>query len=265
MGFLSGKKILITGIASKLSIAYGIAKSMKRAGAELALTYQNSRLRRRVELIAKDLDSNILVECDVSNDSSIIALFENLLKIWNSFDGFVHSIAFAPREELKGDYINVVTKQGFQTSHEISSYSFLSMAKRCRKKLNKGSCLLTISYLGSQRAIPNYNVMGPAKASLEANVRYMANSLGPEGIRVNCISPGPIKTLAASGIRDFRNMMSFFKNTSPLKRLITLEEIGNTAAFLCSNLASGISGEIIHVDGGFNITAMNDHHLEEKF
>ena len=198
MGFLSGKRILVTGVASKLSIAYGIAQAMHREGAELAFTYQNDKLKGRVEEFAAQLGSDIVLQCDVAEDASIDTMFAELGKVWPKFDGFVHSIGFAPGDQLDGDYVNAVTREGFKIAHDISSYSFVAMAKACRSMLNPGSALLTLSYLGAERAIPNYNVMGLAKASLEANVRYMANAMGPEGVRVNAISAGPIRTLATS-------------------------------------------------------------------
>jgi len=195
MGFLTGKRILVTGVASKLSIAFGIAQAMHREGAELAFTYQNDKLKGRVEEFAAQLGSSIVLPCDVAEDASIDALFTELAKVWPKFDGFVHSIGFAPADQLDGDYVNAVTREGFKIAHDISAYSFVAMAKACREMLNPNSALLTLSYLGAERAIPNYNVMGLAKASLEANVRYMANAMGPEGVRVNAISAGPIRTL----------------------------------------------------------------------
>ncbi|MXP56198.1 SDR family oxidoreductase [Pantoea sp. Mhis] len=256
MGFLSGKYFLITGVSSKLSIAYGIAKAMYKQGAQLAFTYNKSKFKDRINSLAKEMGSNIVLQCDVSEDSSISNLFFELKQYFPKFDGFIHSIAFAPSDQLNGDYVNTVTREGFKITHDISSYSFVAMAKECREMLNPSSSLLTLSYLGSERAIPNYNVMGLAKASLEANVRYMANCMGPEGIRVNAISAGPIRTLASSGIKEFRKMLIYSKECSPIRRNVTIEEIGNCAAFLSSNLASGISGEVIHVDGGFSVSAM---------
>lgn len=261
MGFLSGKRILITGVASKLSIAYGIAQAMHREGAELAFTYQNEKLKGRVEEFAAALGSDIVLPCDVAEDESITALFTELEKVWPKFDGFVHSIGFAPADQLDGDYVDVVTRDGFKIAHDISAYSFVAMAKACRGMLNPGSALLTLS-TGAERAIPNYNVMGLAKASLEANVRYMANAMGPEGVRVNAISAGPIRTLAASGIKDFRKMLAHCEAVTPIRRTVTIEDVGNSAAFLCSNLSAGISGEVVHVDGGFNIAAMNELELK---
>ncbi len=262
MGFMTGKRILITGVASKLSIAYGIAKAMHDQGAELAFTYQNEKLKPRVEEFAASLNSNIVLECDVSKDESIDAMYAELAKVWPKYDGFVHSIGFAPADQLDGDYVNAVTREGFKIAHDISAYSFVAMAKASRVMLNPNSALLTLTYLGAERAIPNYNVMGLAKASLEANVRYMANAMGPEGIRVNGISAGPIRTLAASGIKDFRKMLNHCESVTPLRRTVTTEDVGNTAAFLCSDLSGGITGEIIHVDGGFSIAAMNELELK---
>ncbi|SSN09558.1 enoyl-(acyl carrier protein) reductase [Klebsiella pneumoniae] len=250
MGFLSGKRILITGVASKLSIAYGIAQAMHREGAELAFTYQNEKLKGRVEEFAAALGSDIVLPCDVAEDESITALFTELEKVWPKFDGFVHSIGFAPADQLDGDYVDVVTRDGFKIAHDISAYSFVAMAKACRGMLNPGSALLTLSYLGAERAIPNYNVMG------------LANAMGPEGVRVNAISAGPIRTLAASGIKDFRKMLAHCEAVTPIRRTVTIEDVGNSAAFLCSNLSAGISGEVVHVDGGFNIAAMNELELK---
>ncbi|RUT65945.1 enoyl-[acyl-carrier-protein] reductase [Morganella morganii] len=262
MGFMTGKHILITGVASKLSIAYGIAKAMRDQGAELAFTYQNDKLKPRVEEFAQSLGSAIVLPCDVAEDESIENLFTELAKAWPKFDGFVHSIGFAPADQLDGDYVDAVTREGFCIAHDISAYSFVAMAKACRSMLNPNSALLTLSYLGAERAIPNYNTMGPAKASLEANVRYMANAMGKETIRVNAVSAGPIRTLAASGIKDFRKMLSHCEAVTPLRRTVTTEDVGNAAAFLCSDLAGGITGEILHVDGGFSIAAMNELELK---
>ncbi|WWO99473.1 MAG: SDR family oxidoreductase [Candidatus Dasytiphilus stammeri] len=258
MGLLSGKRILITGIANQQSIAFGIAKTMYYQGAELAFTYQNSRIKNKVEKIANQLGSTIFLPCNVAQDQEIEHLFNILKKFWTKFDGLIHSIGYAPRDQLKGDYINTITRDAFKIAHDISSYSFVALAKACRRMLTKNAALLTLSYLGSERVIPNYNVMGLAKASLEANVRYMANSLGPDGVRVNAISSGPIRTLAASGIKNFRKILSACEFRTPLRRGITIEDIGNAAVFLCSNLAAGITGEILHVDGGFNICALNE-------
>lgn len=262
MGFLTGKRILITGVASNRSIAWGIAQAMHREGAELAFTYQNDKLKSRVQEYAKELGSTLVLPCDVADDNSISELFDALGIHWPAFDGFVHSIGFAPADQLDGDYVNAVTREGFKIAHDISAYSFVAMAKACREQLNPGSALLTLSYLGAERAIPNYNVMGLAKASLEANVRYMANAMGPQDVRVNAISAGPIRTLAASGIKNFRKMLSHCESVAPIRRTVTIEDVGNSAAFLCSSLAAGITGEVVHVDGGFNIAAMNEMELD---
>lgn len=262
MGFLTGKRILITGVASNRSIAWGIAQAMHREGAELAFTYQNDKLKSRVQEYAKELGSTLALPCDVADDNSISELFDALGIHWPAFDGFVHSIGFAPADQLDGDYVNAVTREGFKIAHDISAYSFVAIAKACREQLNPGSALLTLSYLGAERAIPNYNVMGLAKASLEANVRYMANAMGPQDVRVNAISAGPIRTLAASGIKNFRKMLSHCESVTPIRRTVTIEDVGNSAAFLCSSLAAGITGEVVHVDGGFNIAAMNEMELD---
>ncbi len=255
--FLKGKKILIAGLANKHSIAAGISRAMHTQGAELAFTYQSERLKRNVEKIAKELNSDILLECDVASDESIEKMYEGLSSKWKSFDGLVHSIGFAPSNELDGRFIDVATREGFKIAHDISSYSFTALAKGAKKYLNKNSALLTLTYLGSIQSMPNYNVMGLAKASLEANTRFLAASLGEDGIRVNAISAGPIKTLAASGVKNFRKMFHHYVNRAPLKRAVTTDEVGNVAAFLCSDLASGITGEITYVDAGFNTAAMS--------
>ncbi|MCR3755786.1 MAG: enoyl-[acyl-carrier-protein] reductase [Sodalis sp. Psp] len=262
MSFLIGKHILVTGIASNRSIAYGIAQAMHREGAELAFTYQNDKLKSRVERFATSFNSSIVLPCDVEEDASIESLFTELAKVWPTFDGFVHSIAYAPTDQLDGDYVNAVTREGFTITHNISAYSFVAMAKASRSMLHSNSALVTLTYLGAERAIPNYNVMGLAKASLEANTRYMANAMGPQGIRVNAISAGPIRTPAASGIKNFKKMLSHCKSVIPIRRVVTIEDIGNTAAFLCSDLSAGITGEVIHVDGGFNIIAMSDPEVD---
>ncbi|MCI5105762.1 MAG: enoyl-ACP reductase [Pseudomonadales bacterium] len=257
MGFLAGKRILVLGVASKLSIASGIAGAMHREGAELAFTYQSEKLKDRVNKFAEGWGSSLTFPCDVTNDKQIEDLFSGLSESWDSLDGIIHCVAFAPGAELDGNYVDVTTREGFLTAHEISSYSFVALAKGGRELMRgqQGS-LLTLSYLGAVRSLPNYNVMGLAKASLEANVRYMAASLGPEGTRVNAISAGPIRTLAASGIKSFRKMLDHNARQTPLRRNVTIEEVGNAAAFMSSDLASGISGEILYVDGGFNTTAM---------
>ena len=253
---LKNKKILISGLANKYSIAAGIASAMHREGAELAFTYQNERLLKNLEPIAKKMNSKILIECDVSCDTSIATSFKELNKYWPDFDGFVHSIGFAPAEQLEGNFVDVTTREGFQIAHDISSYSFTAMAKAAKPMLNEGSALLTLTYLGSNKTVPNYNVMGLAKASLEANTRFLAASMGRDNIRVNAISAGPIKTLAASGVKNFRKMLSEHSKIAPLGRTVTTDEVGNVAAFLCSDYASGVTGEITYVDAGFNIAAM---------
>jgi enoyl-[acyl-carrier protein] reductase I len=256
MGILTGKKILISGIASEKSIATGIADAMYREGAELAFTYLNERLKKRVEEVAERCNSKLIFPCDVSSDDQINLLFEEVSKEWSSFDGFVHAIAFAPREALDGDFLDSISRESFNIAHDISSYSFSAMAKAARPFLNNGASLVTLSYLGAERSIPNYNVMGLAKASLEANVRFMAASLGVQGVRVNAISAGPIRTLAAAGISNFRKMLLQFEASAPLKRCVTIDEVGNSAAFLASHLSSAITGQIIHVDNGFSTTAL---------
>jgi len=256
MGFLSGKKALITGIASKRSIAYGIAQSMAREGAELALTYQNEKLKPRVENIAEQLSSNICIELDVAGEENIDDAFSNLSSHWENLDILIHSIAHAPSEELKGSYIDSVSRDGFNMANEISSYSFVALAKKAWPMMNANGALLTLTYLGSVKSVPNYNVMGPAKASLEANVRFLAADLGPHSIRVNAISAGPIKTLAASGVRGMRGLLKHVESMTPLRRNVTIEDVGNAAAFLCSDLASGITGEVLYVDGGYHNLGM---------
>jgi enoyl-[acyl-carrier protein] reductase I len=257
MGFLTGKRALIVGLASNRSIAWGVAKAMQREGAELAFTYQNDKLRDRVEKMAGECGTEITVPCDVSNDEQIDAVFDHLDNYWDHLDIIIHSVAFAPRAELEGDYLESVSREGFRVAHEVSSYSFSALAKAgCRMMEGRDGALLTMSYYGAEKAMPNYNVMGLAKASLEANVRYMAQSLGPDGIRVNAISAGPIRTLAAAGISNFRKMLDLMENTAPLRRNVTIDEVGNAAAFLCSDLASGITGEITYVDAGYNTTGM---------
>ncbi|MFO7603371.1 MAG: enoyl-ACP reductase [Gammaproteobacteria bacterium] len=257
MGFLQGKRALIVGLASNRSIAWGIAQAMHREGAELAFSYQNEKLESRVAKMAAELGSDIVVPCDVSSDEEIDKVFDHLDNYWDGLDIIIHSVAFAPRAELEGDYLDSVTRDGFRLAHEISSYSFAALAKSgVRMMEGRNGALLTLSYLGAERAMPSYNVMGLAKASLEANVRYMSQCLGPDGIRVNAISAGPIKTLAAAGINNFRKMLDEVEKTAPLRRNVTIEEVGNAAAFLCSDLASGITGEITYVDSGYNIIGM---------
>lgn len=257
MGFMQGKRVLIVGVASNRSIAFGIAQAMQREGAELAFTYQGEKLKERVEKLAGECGSHIVLPCDVASDPEIEAVFADLAQRWDGLDCIVHSVAFAPREALEGSYVDSVTRENFLVAHDISAYSFTALAKAGRQMMaGRNGSLLTLSYLGAERVIPNYNVMGIAKASLEANVRYMAASLGPEGTRVNAVSAGPIRTLAASGISNFREMLSKAENAAPLRKNVTIEEVGNAAAFLCSDLASGITGEILYVDAGYNIVGL---------
>ena len=256
MGFLQGKKALIVGVASHRSIAYGIARAMHREGAELAFTYQNRKLGDRIEKLAGEFDSDILIPCNVEKDEEIEAVFEHLDDFWDHLDILVHSVAYAPRELLEGDFLDNVTREGFRIAHDISSYSLAAFAKAARQMMqHRNAAILTLSYLGAERAMPSYNVMGLAKASLEANVRYLGYTLGEEGIRVNAISAGPIRTLAASGIGDFRKLQDEVARQAPLGRNVTIDEVGNAAAFLCSDLASGITSEILHVDGGYHTVA----------
>lgn len=263
MGFLANKRALIVGIASDRSIAWGVAKAMHREGAELAFSYQTEKLRSRAEKLAAAVESDICLPCDVSSDEQIDNMFKELDNYWDGLDIIVHSVAYAPREELSGMYLDSVTREGFAVAHDISSYSFSALAKAGRDMMSeRNGALLTLTYIGSVRAMPGYNVMGLAKASLEANVRYLAQSLGPENIRVNAISAGPIRTLAASGIRGFRKMVEYYEKMVPLGRSVTIDEVGNVAAFLCSDLASGVTGEITYVDAGFNIIGMSDRFLE---
>jgi enoyl-[acyl-carrier protein] reductase I len=258
MGFLSGKRILITGLLSNRSIAYGIAKAMHREGAQLAFTYQGEGIRERVAKTVTEFGSDLLFPCDVSNDAEITRCFDNLESHWDSLDSIVHSIAYAPREALSGDYLESVNREAFRIAHDVSSYSFAALAKAGMPLMQgRNGSLLTLTYLGAVRVMPNYNVMGLAKASLEANVRFMASSLGPKGIRVNAISAGPIKTLAAAGIGNFGKLLGYTEKVAPLRRNVSILEVGNVAAFLCSDLASGITGEITHVDAGFNTIAFD--------
>jgi enoyl-[acyl-carrier protein] reductase I len=256
MGFLADKKILITGLLSNRSIAYGVAQAMHREGATLAFTYQGEKVRERVVELAQEFGGAPVFVCDVANDAEIDQLFADLRRRWDGLDGIVHSIAYAPREALAGGYLDGLSREAFRVAHDVSSYSFAALAKAALPLMQgRRAALLTLSYLGAVRSVPHYNVMGLAKASLEANVRYLAQDLGPQGIRVNGISAGPIKTLAAAGISGFSKIIKFVEEHSPLRRNVTAEEVGNVAAFLMSELASGISGEITYVDCGFNTTA----------
>tara|TARA_Y100000590_G_scaffold211264_1_gene239392 strand:+ start:7984 stop:8778 length:795 start_codon:yes stop_codon:yes gene_type:complete len=262
MSLLKNKNVLIVGVANKHSIASGIAHSMSNYGANLAFTYQNERLKSKVEALAKDWGSEICLPCDVASDKEINKVFKELSNHWDGIDCIVHAVGFAPREMLDGDFLDVTTREGFKIAHDISSYSFIALAKGAKELMEGRSCsLITLSYLGSQKTLPNYNVMGLAKASLESSVRFLAVSIGKEGHRVNAISAGPIKTLAASGVKNFRKMLSYNEKRAPLGRNITTEEVGNAATFLASDLSSGITGETLYVDAGFNITAMES--LEE--
>lgn len=257
MGFLIGKRALVVGVASQRSIATAITEALHREGAELALTYQNDKLKSRVEEVAQEVNSKIVLPCDVSFDESITAVFDELAKHWDGLDIIIHSVAYAPADQLKGNYIDDVNREGFRIAHDISSYSFAALAKAGRSLMEgRNGALLTLTHIGSERSFPNYNVMGLAKASLEANVRYLAYSLGEKGIRVNAISAGSIKTLAAAGIGGFRKMLAYGEKAAPLRRNVTLEEVGNAAAFLCSDLSSGVTGEIVHVDCGFHLVGM---------
>ncbi|QQS53440.1 MAG: enoyl-ACP reductase [Candidatus Competibacteraceae bacterium] len=257
MGFLAGKRALIMGVASNRSIAWGIAQAMRREGAELAFSYQNDKLQPRVEKMAAELGSTLTFPCEVERDADIDGLFEALQQHWDGLDIIVHSLAYAPREALEGDFLQGISRENFRIAHDISAYSFAALAKAARPLMQgRNGALIAMTYLGGARAVPNYNVMGLAKASLDASVRYLAQTLGPEGIRVNAVSAGPIRTLAASGIKNFRKMLDTFEHVAPLRKCVTIEEVGNVAAFLCSDLASGITGEIVYVDGGFNTVAL---------
>jgi enoyl-[acyl-carrier protein] reductase I len=253
MGILAGKKILVTGVLSNRSIAYGIARAAQREGAELALTYQNERFKDRVTEMAGELGTRIALPCEVTRDAEITALFQELKKHWDGLDGLVHAIAFAPREAIAGDFLEGLSREAFVQAHDISAYSFPALAKAALPMMEgRKASLVTLTYLGAERVVPNYNTMGLAKASLEAAVRYMAATLGPKGIRVNGISAGPIKTLAAAGISGFGKILKFVEEQAPLRRNVTTDEVGNVAAFLLSELSSAVTGEILYVDAGFS-------------
>jgi len=253
MAFLSGKRILITGLLSNRSIAYGIAGACKREGAELAFTYVGERFKERIGEFAAEFGSSLTFDCDVASDEQIAATFAGLARHWDGLDGLVHAIGFAPREAIAGDFLDGLSREGFRIAHDISAYSFAALAKAALPLMrDRRGALLTLTYLGSERVMPNYNTMGLAKASLEASVRYLAANLGPQGIRVNGISAGPIRTLAASGIKDFSRILHFVEQNAPLRRNVTIDDVGNVAAFLLSDLAGGITGEITFVDAGFN-------------
>ena len=256
MGFLSGKKILITGLLSNKSIAYGIAKAMHREGAELAFTYVG-QFKERVEKLSAEFSPAAVLPCDVTSDEQIKDVFVELGRVWDGLDGIIHSIAFAPRDQLEGNFIDCVTREGFQVAHDISAYSFAALAKEGREMMKgRNASMVALSYLGAEKAMPSYNTMGVAKASLEATIRYTALALGEDGINVNAISAGPIKTLAASGISNFKKMLEYNATVAPLKKNVDIMEVGNTAAFLCSNMATGITGEVIHVDAGYHCVSM---------
>jgi enoyl-[acyl-carrier protein] reductase I len=252
MGFLAGKKILITGVLSNRSIAYGIAKACYREGAELAFTYVGDRFKERITDFAKEFNSTLIFDCDVGSDEQISQLFIDLSKTWPQFDGFVHAIGFAPKDAITGDFLEGLNRESFRIAHDISAYSFPAMAKAAQAMLSPNAALLTLTYLGALRVVPNYNTMGLAKASLEASVRYLAQSMGSAGVRVNGISAGPIKTLAASGIKDFGKILHSVEQNAPLRRNVTIDDVGNAAAFFLSDLAAGITGEITYVDAGFS-------------
>jgi enoyl-[acyl-carrier protein] reductase I len=256
MGFLSGKRLLITGVLNNRSIAYGIARACHREGAELAFSYQGERFKERIAEYAAEFGSKLTFDCDVGDDAQIARLFGQLGEAWDGFDGFVHAIAFAPREAIAGDFLDGMTRENFRIAHDISAYSFPALAKAALPRLRTGSSLVTLTYLGAVRVVPNYNTMGLAKASLEASVRFLAQSLGAKGVRVNGISAGPIKTLAASGIKDFGKLQAEFAAAAPIRRNVTIDDVGNAAAFLLSDLAAGISAEIVYVDGGFSQIGM---------
>jgi enoyl-[acyl-carrier protein] reductase I len=255
MGFLAGKRFLLTGLLSNRSIAYGIGKAMRREGATLTYTYAGEAMRERVERLVGDFGGGLVMSCDVTKDEEIASTMETLRKEWGTFDGLVHSIGFAPREAISGDFLDGLSRDSFLLAHNISAYSFAALGKAARPLLNERAALLTLTYLGSERAVPNYNTMGVAKAALEASVRYMATSMGPQGTRVNGISAGPIKTLAAAGIAGFGKMLKHVADATPLRRNVTIDEVGNVAAFLMSDLASGVTGEITYVDCGYSIVA----------
>jgi len=252
MAFLAGKRLLITGLLSNRSIAYGIARACHREGAELAFSYVGERFRGRINEFAAEFGSNLVYDCDVGDDAQIERLFAQLGEAWPGFDGFVHSIGYAPREAIAGELLDGFSREAFRTAHEISTYSFPAMAKAALPRLNPGAALLTLTYLGAVRAVPHYNTMGLAKASLEASVRYLATQLGARGIRVNGISAGPIRTLAASGIKSFHRILEIVERNAPLKRNVTIDDVGNVAAFLLSDLAAGVTAEITYVDAGFS-------------
>jgi enoyl-[acyl-carrier protein] reductase I len=257
MGILAGSRILVTGVLSSRSIAYGIARAARREGADLAFTYAGERFKDRVTELAAEFDSDIVLPCDVASDAEIASLFEGLRARWDGLDGLVHAIAFAPREAISGELLDGLSREAFRQAHDISAYSFPALAKAALPMMEgRAASLLTLTYLGAERAIPHYNTMGLAKASLEASVRYLAANLGPKGIRVNAISAGPIRTLAASGIAGFGRILKHVEDHAPLRRNVTIDDVGNAAVFLLSRLAAGITAEVLHVDGGYNVTSV---------
>ncbi len=259
MGFLADKKILLTGLLSKHSIAYGIAKACHREGAQLAFTYQSERFEERIKKFAAEFGSDVVIQLDVASDEQIDNAFAALRQHWDGLDGLVHSIAYAPTEAIEGDFLNGMSREAFRIAHEISSYSYPALVKAARPMMQgRKASALALTYLGAERTMPNYTTLGLAKASLEAATRYLAFCLGPEGIRANAISAGPIKTLAASGIGNFGKLLAYNSHHAPLRRNVTIEEVGNAAAFMLSDLASGITGEIMYVDGGMNTTALGN-------
>lgn len=264
MKLLTGKQILIVGVASKKSIAYGIAQQAHAAGAQLAFTYQGEKLKERVTEMAADFGSTLCFPCDVASDTEIANVFTELQKHWGTLDGLVHSVGFAPGDQLDGDFTDVTTREGFNIAHDISAYSFIALCKAAKPMLSNDASIVTLTYHGSTQTLPNYNVMGMAKASLEAGVRYLAGSLGASGVRVNAISAGPIRTLAASGIKSFRKMLKQAEARSPLKRNVTIEEVGDVAVFLCSKMSSGITGEVLYVDAGFNTCAISADDMDAE-
>jgi enoyl-[acyl-carrier protein] reductase I len=261
MGFLAGKRALIVGVATERSIAWGIAQAMHREGAELAFTYLNDKLKERVAPLAESVGSKLLLPLDVNQDDQIAAAFDALKREWGTLDILVHAVAYAPREAIAGSFIENTTREAFRIAHDTSSYSLTALTRAAMPLMEgRDGSIVTLSYLGAVRSIPNYNVMGVAKASLEANVRFLAADAGPKGIRVNGISAGPIKTLSAAGIAGFRKMLGQVAEVAPLRRNVTLENVGNAAAFLCSDLAAGITGEILYVDAGFSTVGMSFAH-----
>lgn len=264
MNMLAGKRALVTGVASRRSIAWGIARAMAQHGAEICLSYQNEKLKERVEKLGGECHSSLLLPCDVSSDEQIEQLFERLRQHWSKLDIIVHCLAFAPREALRGRLLDHTSREAFRQAHDVSAYSLIALAHSAQALMSEKSSILTLSYLGAERVVPGYNVMGLAKASLQAAVRYLAADLGPAGIRCNAISAGPIKTLAAAGISNFRLMLEQVKKCSPLRRTVSIDEVGQVGAFLCSDLASGITGETIHVDAGCHVMSQSAETSEDE-